>query len=336
MTLHPNVHVRHQKWSNEQILHIAVPYSNPYRWQTRRRLMNDFRHHMSMTPNVVLHVAELAYGDRDYEVTGDDPNDIQLRTESVLFHKENILNIAISRFPNDWKYGAYVDADFTFTRHDWALETIHQLQHHAFVQPFSTYADLSAKVYGGSKPGPIGKSFAANYIDNNYSIPANAGTVTYSDGNKQGKWIPVGATGGAWAFTRGALDTVGGLMEHCILGHGDWFMTFGLIQKRAMDMRDSKYHPSYAGMINAWHAKAKNLSFNIGYVDQFVVHHFHGSKKNRAYSSRDQILVHHQFDPINDLRKNWQGIYELSGNKPKFRDAVRQYFISRNEDDPSA
>ncbi len=165
LNLHPNVHHRSQQWSNEQTLHIAVPYSNPYRWNTRRNLMNDFRHHMKGTPNVVIHVGELAYGDRPFEVTGDDPNDIQLRTESELFHKENILNLVISSFPNDWKYGAYVDADFTFTRHDWALETIHQLQHHAWVQPFSTYLDLSAKVYGGSKPGIPGKGFAAFDFD---------------------------------------------------------------------------------------------------------------------------------------------------------------------------
>ncbi len=88
-------------------------------------------------------------------------------------------------------------------------------------------------------------------------------------------------------------------------------------------------------MINEWHNKAKALSCNIGYVDQLAIHHFHGKKKNRGYSTRDQILVEHKFDPIGDLKRNWQGVYELAGNKPKFRDAVRQYFISRNEDDPS-
>ena len=63
--LHPNVHHRSGPWSEEQKLHVAVAYSNPFRWRTRRELMNDFRHHMQQSPNVVLHVAELAYGDRN-------------------------------------------------------------------------------------------------------------------------------------------------------------------------------------------------------------------------------------------------------------------------------
>ena len=49
----------------------------------------------------------------------------------------------IKHWPLDWKYGATIDADFHFTRHDWALETVHQLQHYDFVQLFSSYADLS-------------------------------------------------------------------------------------------------------------------------------------------------------------------------------------------------
>jgi hypothetical protein len=55
----------------------------------------------------------------------------------------------------------------------------------------------------------------------------------------------------------------------------------------------------------------------------------------RAYANRDTILVKHQFAPTTDLKPDWQGIYQLSGDKPALRDAVRMYFISRNEDDPN-
>ena len=54
------------------------------------------------SPNVALHVAELAYGERPFEVTGDDPGDVQLRTVPELWHKENILNVAVQRFPAGW------------------------------------------------------------------------------------------------------------------------------------------------------------------------------------------------------------------------------------------
>jgi hypothetical protein len=116
MTKHPDVHTPWRTWSEEQILHVAVAYSNPVRWASRRVLLNDFRQHMRASANVVLHVGELAYGDRPFEVTGDDPNDnsndVQLRTSHELWHKENILNLVVQRFPPGWRYGAVIDGDF--------------------------------------------------------------------------------------------------------------------------------------------------------------------------------------------------------------------------------
>ena len=105
---------------------------------------------MMNCPNVRLHFGELAYGDRPFEVTDPlaNPDDVQLRTRHELFHKEDIGNRVVQTFPAGWKYGALIDADFHFTRHDWALETVHQLQHYEWVQCFSSYADLSGDVYG--------------------------------------------------------------------------------------------------------------------------------------------------------------------------------------------
>src|SRR5262245_60041279 len=125
-TLHPNVYFASSKWSEEQTLHVAVPYSNPCRWRTRRSLFNDFRRSIEASANVKLYVGELAYGDRPFEVTSSDHSlDFQWRTAHELWHKENILNLVVSRFPPTWKYGAYIDGDVVMTRYDWALEAIH-------------------------------------------------------------------------------------------------------------------------------------------------------------------------------------------------------------------
>ncbi|MGH7839387.1 MAG: hypothetical protein ACREQC_16395, partial [Candidatus Binataceae bacterium] len=68
---HPDVQRPWSEWSEGQTLHLAVAYSNPFRWRTRRILMNDFRRRATGWPNVKLYVGELAYGDRPFEVTGD-------------------------------------------------------------------------------------------------------------------------------------------------------------------------------------------------------------------------------------------------------------------------
>lgn len=343
---HPDVHTPWSQWSESQTLHVAAAYSNPFRWRTRRELANDFRWHMEKSANVCLHVGELAYGDRPHEVTtADCPSDLQLSTRHELFHKENILNAVIAKFPPDWQYGAWVDADFHFTRHDWAIEAIHQLQHYDFVQLFSSYADLSGETYGtGHLPTRVNQSFAFNYVQNGYRLPAG-----FSNGGWKSKkgcgpnyyeamvagLRGVGATGGAWAFRRSAFETVGGLLDKCILGHGDWFMTFGLVGEEAPDMHIDGYTADYRNTILAWQSEAAKLRKNIGYVDGFAIHHFHGSKMKRAYAKRDTLLVQHQFSPNTDLKRDWQGIYQLSGSKPALRDAIRMYFISRNEDDPN-
>lgn len=112
-------------------------------------------------------------------------------------------------------------------------------------------------------------------------------------------------------------------------------MAFGLVCEEAPDMHIDGYSADYRHQIAAWQANAAKLKKNIGYVDGFAVHHFHGSKARRAYSHRDLILVRNQFSPTTDLKPDWQGIYQLTPDKPGLRDDIRRYFLSRTEDDPN-
>ena len=335
---HPNVHTPWKPWSEAQTLHVAVAYSNPVRWTTRRTLMNDFRDHMQLSANVVLHVGELAYGDRPFEVTGADPNDVQLRTSHELWHKENILNLVVQRFPPGWQYGAIVDGDFHMTRRDWALEAIHQLQHYDFVQLFSSYSDLSAQ----HRPFRIMPSFACNYVrglanpDYRAALRAAAASPYGYYGAQPGKpgVLPVGATGGAWAFRRSAFDAVGGLLDTCILGSADWHMAFGLAQAVDAAAELKWCSKAYLGSVLRWQARSATLKQNIGYVENHAIHYFHGSKTSRAYGSRWRVLRDNDYDPRTDIARDWQGVFQLTGNKPRLRDQIRAYFRDRNEDSP--
>jgi hypothetical protein len=341
---HPDVHAPSSTWSESRALHVAACYSNPFRWRTRRELANDFRRHMAQSPNVRLHFGELAYGDRPHDVTHPDhAGDLQVRGAHELFHKENLLNVIVRSFPRDWEYGAIIDADFHFTRHDWALEAVHQLQHYDFVQLFSSYTDLSGETLGtGHRSIGLNNSFAFNYHANGFQLPtgfveggwAAPSSGGYDDTISSKARRPVGATGGAWAFRRSAFDAVGGLLEKCILGHADWFMAFGLIGQDAPDMRLGGYSEDYREYIRAWQRRAGRLKKNIGYVDGHAIHHFHGPKKRRGYSSRDKILVDHQYEPTHDAFHDWQGVLQLTPEKPGLRDAIRRYFLSRSEDIP--
>jgi hypothetical protein len=342
---HPNVHQPWSQWSEDQTLHIVGVYSNPWRWKSRRRLFNDFVRHMRATPNVFLGVVELAYGDRPFEVTDDDdPLAVRLRTDCEMFHKENLINIGVSHFPANWKYGGYSDGDFHFTRHDWALEAIHMLQHHEFVQLYSNYADVTsatATSYTGHRMYRSNSSFAWNYLhqkefkklkqeqqkkDPYYGHPIPSGVFPFG--------FPPGAPGGAWAWRRSAFDTVQGMLDTCIMGSADWWMAFGLIGQTSMLRGDSTIR-SYNEDIRNWQKRAQALTQNIGCVDNFAIHNYHGASSNRAYGTRESILIDFKFDPRYDLTRDWQGVYRWTGNKPRLRDAVRSVFLSRHEDDGS-
>lgn len=350
---HPDVHAPWSQWSEEQTLHVACAYSNPFRWQTRRKLFNNFRRYMESCANVKFYAGELAYGDRPFEVTSAfNQQDVQLRTNSELFHKENLQNQVIKHFDKGWKYGCCIDADFHIVRHDWALETIHQLQHYEFVQPFSSYADLSGNVYGMKDlPLRYNSGFFFNYIQNGYRVspryhngPATVkhlhpggGGDCYSQAmgmlEGDGEFLRgVGATGGALAFRHSAFDTVGGLLDRCILGHADWYMAFSLVGVEPPDIHTQRYHQDYKNYVNAWRKKAASLQKNVGYTDGHAIHYFHGSKTRRAYSTRDVILANHQYTPYEDVVADAQGTWQLTPDKPDLRDDIRRYFISRQED----
>ncbi len=71
---------------------------------------------------------------------------------------------------------------------------------------------------------------------------------------------------------------------------------------------------------------------NIGYVQGLLLHYFHGSKKDRGYIGREEILWKNRFDPASDIKRDWQGLLQLTDQKSRLRDHLRTYFRSRNED----
>ncbi len=293
-------------------LHVALVYTNPRRWETRRRLFLDCRRHLESFPHVAVHACDLAYGDRPFEVTT--AGDIQLRTQHELWHKENMVNLCVRSFPADWEYGATIDGDFQMTRVSWAEEAIQQLQHHPFVQLYSNLIYLSPS----HRPHRMMASFAWNWLHRR--------TVCKADQDSPG------AVGGAWSFTRHAFDAVGGMLDACICGSGDWHMAFGLVGRSSGSREVKATHPNYGGTIRAWQERAKALRQDIGCIDHLALHHWHGKLQNRGYGSRVSILVDNEFDPLTDVAYDSQGVLRLTGSKPQLRDDLRAYFRSRNED----
>lgn len=314
----------------DQKLFVVTTIFNATRWRSRWRLWEDFAKHVQEAGAVLITV-EIAFGERAFVVTqADDIYDVQLRTNSEIWFKENAINIGIMRAVHlGAGKVAWVDADTMFARGDWADETLHQLEHYNFVQMWSQYQDLTPdhELIGTAA------SFADNYLKHGYKKPPK-GNCYY--GYPYGKRGYPGAPGLAWAARVDALDAVGGLIDYCILGACDWYMAHALIG-RLDDVLRPEYNPRYCDLMREWEARCKRLYNSdkrgiLGVVQGLALHMFHGKKVNRKYGTRDEILINADFNPDLDLKKDSQGLYQLTNRSPKLRDEIRRYFRERNED----
>jgi hypothetical protein len=116
-------------------------------------------------------------------------------------------------------------------------------------------------------------------------------------------------------------------------------MACGLIGAMAQSLCAdiSRECPTYAEWCLEWQARAEtSVRRNVGLVEGLLLHYFHGSKKHRGYLRRDEIVWKNAFDPSKDIKRDWQGVWQLTDQKITMRDQLRAYFRSRDEDGTEA
>ena len=294
-------------------LHVVTAVANPLRWQSRMRLFRDFERHM-LESGVQLTIVECAYGDRPHEIVpAAGVRHLPVRARTMVWTKENLLNIGIASLPADWKYVAWIDADIAFRRPDWAAETVHALQLHPVVQPWSDCYDL----------GPNGEHMAVH----------RSFCRIWQDGGAVGTGYGTFAHPGyAWAATRQALDWVGGLVETAALGAADHHMALALVGQVERSL-PAGITNGYRRPLLRWQARAQqHIAGNVAALSGTIEHTWHGAKSRRRYIERWDVLTRNAFDPDEDLKRNVWGVLELAGNTPALRRDMEAYFRQRDED----
>jgi hypothetical protein len=301
----------------DNVLHIIAVISNPALFARRYILAKQFLRRMESEANVCVYMVELAYGSQKFYITdNENPRHLQLRTDIPLWHKENMVNVAVAKLlPSDWKAMAWIDADIEFESTTWVLDTLKILNGHKdIVQLFSHAIDMAPD----ESAMRIFSSFGFQYDKHQKFCkdPLNF-------------WHP----GYGWAITRKAYDKIGGLYETAILGSGDNIMSLTLINNGLKGIKpESSYQ--YKQTILNFETKAKTL--RLGYVPGVIRHYFHGNKKDRKYNERWQILIDHAYDPEKHITKNPDGILIPTVDCPKgLLTDIAGYFKARNEDGTS-
>jgi len=300
----------------EDKLHVIIVISNACQYAIRYILAKEFiTRILNDETDVILYIVELAYGNQKFQITNsENPRHLQIRSKYPLWHKENMINIGVKKLlPANWKAFAWIDADIEFENTTWAKDTLKVLNGcKDIVQIFSHAVDMDPQKMAMT----VFNSFCYKYTKKN---PYCSSGINF--------WHP----GFAWACTRKAYDKMGGIYDKAILGSGDNIISYCLIGKgnKTLNIENTD---TYLKSVKDYENNMKNL--RIGYIPGVILHHYHGSKKNRGYNDRWKILVDHKYDPYEHVIYDKDGILIPSDTCPPelLRD-ILGYFNNRNEDE---
>jgi hypothetical protein len=339
-------------------LWCITTYFNPAHFSSRRENYEVFADRFRRS-GIHLVTIECAFGDDPFELPSTDEIR-RVRSHSVLWQKERLINLALSCLPSEAHKVAWLDCDIVFADPGWAVNTAQLLTQYRVVQPFQ----LRIKLLQGSgltdEQDPPLESFAYRWG---------------KDRSLKGKkYRQHGSTGFAWAARKDVIQKHG-LYDACLSGVGDDFIAHamcgdwnGLCIRDAM--RDPPAHPvseekrsrrawkigrrlapeavrralrnlppfsrqnevfrrHYARWARAFY---KDIQGRLGCTPGVVLHLWHGSSQNRGYIQGRWDLNAWGFNPDTDLRIDSSGCWEWASEKPALHQWAEEAFRRRKED----
>lgn len=277
--------------------------------------------------NLPLLVVELAFGDKPF-VVPDTCADrvVRLRTDTVLWQKERLLNVAVAALPPECRYVAWLDADILFENDTWVADTRDRLADTPVVQPF----DTACWMLDGMTRAPA--DLPEGHLDG-HQAAGFAAALAAADDRARHLAGYAGHSGFAWAAGR-ALIARHGLYDRAILGGGDFINAHAFagdhrfIQGVHLYLRDVTKAERAA--ITAWGtAVSRETGGRIGWTPGRVCHLYHGPLTQRGYMTRTRILREAAFDPLSDIAEDVNGCWRWNTDKPELHRRTWEYFASR-------
>lgn len=282
-------------------LAVIVSHFNPSEFHLPRRNLLRFLRQLE-SHGIPVFAAELAYDDRPFFLPRD-RRIFQFRTNrsNVLWHKENLLNLAADRIPDTYDKIAWVDPDIWFMSNDWAEQAERALDRAAVVQLFS-------EAWWTDKDGRCCTHMKSTMADGLLRVGSNH-------------------PGFAWAARRGLWKDAGGLCELAILGGGDSLFAAACLG----DEVPAWFHyPQWKD----WTTRCIEWAHSNGgctLIPGTVVHEWHGEGRDRAYTTRHSLLA--GINITESVERAENGILQFTKNTPlQLRQAIVDYFTQRWED----
>jgi hypothetical protein len=300
-------------------------FYNPSGYDNKKKNYDIFRD-TSKKQGLKLLCVELAFGDKKFELTKNDADIlVQLRTNTVLWHKERLLNTGLASLPKDCDKIVWLDADIMFTNNDWLKKTEKLLEKYKVVQPYSFAVRLKkGQIKIPSHDLPFGNGEGEKIHGIGYGI--------HNYGKKSIKrYLEHGHTGFVWAARRDVLDECG-FYDRFILGSGDALIAQSFYGNMDWHMK-KRCSKALSDDISEYMEKVHNVvGGSVYYTNGNVCHIWHGKHKNRQHNHRIEMLKKFKFDPKKDIVVGDNGCWVWATDKPNLHKWVKQYFWTRNEE----
>lgn len=292
-----------------------TPYFNPAKYESIQKNWSIFSHELRKR-KINLLTVELSFdGSYDIPLSHDV---LRLRSNSVMWQKERLINYGIENLPSNCKSFAWVDCDVLFEQEDWVEQTIEKLKTNDIVQLFKRiyYLSKEAESYTGKYDSMMQSVIWQNKIHKNWLV------------RRKMKDLPFSHPGFAWAANKSTFPN--GIYDRNIIGSGDTFIVDCVLDSWEIHGFAKKFTQKMREEMEAWALSLPKLKYD--YIPQSIYHLYHGSLKNRAYMDRHDILKENDFDPVNDI-KIVNHVFEWASNKPNMHNAIIEYFKNRQEDE---
>ncbi len=265
------------------------PQGNPYRLLAFQKWYRSIKH-------LPHRIVECLIGPNAVKQLPDSPYIETLRTDSMLWHKETLLNRIIRSLPPEFRYVFWVDADVLFTNLNWVVDGAKALQDKLIIQPFEYCIHLNKNelapsfdvttqrrldCYSPSKRHPMmWRSFCSNYRPHT-GTPNLAAHHNYD---------LHGHVGFAWGARRELLEAVP-LYDKALIGGADHIIAHAATGDIPHDCIKKSFAddlPEVTRWMRTFHAVVRG---QVGYAEGDLYHIWHGDLPARDYLRRIQTYT---------------------------------------------
>ena len=312
-------------------LWAVTSYFNPTRSRWRTANYRTFRESLA-APLLTVEWSpdarfELGPGDADMLV--------QISGGDLMWQKERLLNLGISRLPTCCRHVAWLDCDILFENSGWMSEAMRRLDDVKLVQLYdrvlySAPPPVGSCIESGSWPHGAIELERTGYASVHENAPtSDRARPVATDDLATFQRLP--SAGFAWAADRELLvrnplfDTwvCGGGDSAYILaatGKADW-----VLQQQGLSAAHGEH------LLRRARGLCADVAGRMGYVAGSILHLWHGAFEQRRYRGRHEILARHGFDPGSFLRMADSGAWCWGRIPPTLASAVADYLRARDE-----